>query len=75
MIELLEAVRSAVSKDFVVGVRLAPDLVVGGVDVEQNTKVALMLEERGLIDYVNVSVGNYNSFDWMVGGMHFPMGY
>jgi 2,4-dienoyl-CoA reductase-like NADH-dependent reductase (Old Yellow Enzyme family)/thioredoxin reductase len=75
VMELLEAVRSAVSKDFVVGVRLAPDLVVGGVDIEQNTKVALMLEERGLIDYVNVSVGNYNSFDWMVGGMHFPMGY
>lgn len=75
VIELMEAVRSAVSSDFVVGVRLAPDLIFGGIDVEQNLKVAQMLEERGLTDYVNVSVGNYNTFDWIVGGMHFPMGY
>ena len=75
VLELMEAVRSAVSSDFVVGVRLAPDLVFGGVDVEQNLRVAQLLEERGLTDYINVSVGNYNTFDWMVGGMHFPMGY
>lgn len=75
VIELLEAVRSAVSSNFVVGVRLAPDLTVNGVDEEQNLAVALMLEERGLIDYVNVSVGNYNSFAKMVGGMHEPAGY
>lgn len=75
VIELMEAVRGAVSRDFVVGVRLAPDLTVGGVDEEQNLAVALMLEERDLIDYVNVSVGNYNSYTKMVGGMHEPMGY
>ncbi|MCW1383613.1 FAD-dependent oxidoreductase [Novosphingobium sp. KCTC 2891] len=75
VLELMEAVRSAVSRDFVVGVRLAPDLTVGGVDEEQNLAVALMLEERGLIDYVNVSVGNYNSYTKMVGGMHEPVGY
>lgn len=75
VIELMEAVRSAVSKDFVVGVRLAPDLTVNGVDEAQNLAVALMLEQRGLIDYVNVSIGNYNSYTKMVGGMHEPMGY
>jgi len=75
VLELLDAVRGAVSRDFVVGVRLAPDLTVGGVDEDQNLAVALMLEERGLIDYVNVSIGNYNSYTKMVGGMHEPVGY
>lgn len=75
VIELMESVRSAVSRDFVVGVRLAPDLTVGGVDEEQNLAVARMLQDRGLIDYVNVSVGNYNSYTKMVGGMHEPVGY
>lgn len=75
VIELMEAVRSAVSRDFVVGVRLAPDLTVNGVDEEQNLAVALMLQERGLTDYINVSVGNYNSYTKMVGGMHEPVGY
>lgn len=75
IMELLAAIRGAVSRNFVVGVRVAPDLTVGGVGVEDNLRVAQMLEERGLIDYVNISLGNYNSFSKMVGGMHEPMGY
>ena len=75
VIELMEAVRSAVSRDFVVGVRLAPDLTVNGVDEDQNLAIAHILEERGLTDYINVSVGNYNSYTKMVGGMHEPVGY
>lgn len=75
IIELLTAVRGAVSKNFVVGVRVAPDLTVGGLGVDENLRVVEMLEERSLIDYVNISLGNYNSFPKMVGGMHEPMGY
>ena len=75
VIELMDAVRVAVSRDFVVGVRLAPDLTIGGVDEEQNLAIAHILETRGLTDYINVSVGNYNSYTKMVGGMHEPVGY
>jgi 2,4-dienoyl-CoA reductase-like NADH-dependent reductase (Old Yellow Enzyme family)/thioredoxin reductase len=75
IMELLAAIRSAVTKRFVVGVRVAPDLTVGGLGIDENLRVAQMLEERGLIDYVNISVGNYNSYTKMVGGMHEPMGY
>ncbi|WP_157219370.1 oxidoreductase [Flavisphingomonas formosensis] len=75
ILELLAAIRSAVSADFVVGVRVAPDLTVGGNDVDDNIRIAQLLEARGLIDYVNVSIGNYNSYTKMVGGMHEPMGY
>lgn len=75
VVELMEAVRSAVSRDFVVGARLAPDLTVNGVDEDQNLAIAQILEERDLTDYINVSVGNYNSYTKMVGGMHEPVGY
>lgn len=75
IMELLTAIRGAVSKTFVVGIRVAPDLTVGGLGIEENLRVSQMLEQRGLIDYVNISVGNYNSFSKMVGGMHEPMGY
>ncbi len=74
-VELLSAVRNAVSKNFVVGIRVAPDLTVGGLGVEENLGIARLLGARGLIDYVNISVGNYNSYTKMVGGMHEPTGY
>jgi 2,4-dienoyl-CoA reductase-like NADH-dependent reductase (Old Yellow Enzyme family) len=75
ILELLSAIRAAVSKKFVVGVRVAPDLTVGGLGIEENLRVVQMLEERQLIDYVNISLGNYNSYTKMVGGMHEPVGY
>lgn len=75
IMEVLAAVRASVGSDFVVGVRLAPDLVVGGAGVEDNLKVAQLLEEAGLIDYLNVSTGSYNSAAKMIGGMYEPTGY
>ncbi len=75
IMELVAGIRNAVSPDFVVGVRVAPDLTVGGVGVEENLLISQMLEARKLIDYVNISVGNYNSYTKMVGGMHEPTGY
>jgi len=75
IVELLSAVRDAVSKNFVVGVRVAPDLTVGGVGIDENLAISRLLCARGLIDYVNISVGNYNSYTKMVGGMHEPTGY
>lgn len=75
LVEVLTAIRSAVSKDFVLGVRLAPDLVVGGVGVEENANVVRLLEEAGLIDYVNISQGSYNTAPKMIGGMYEPTGY
>lgn len=75
VMEIAEAVRSAVPRDFVVGVRLAPDMTVNGVSAEDNLAVALMLEERDLIDYVNVSQGSYNAFPRIIGGMYEMAGY
>ncbi|MES0873306.1 FAD-dependent oxidoreductase [Sinimarinibacterium thermocellulolyticum] len=73
--ELLSAVRASVSRQTVVGVRVAPDAVRGGAGVDEYRYVVQMLEALGLIDYVNISMGNYQSFPKMIGGMHEPVGY
>ena len=75
MLELMAAVRGAVGREFAVGIRVAPDLVQGGIGIEETLASVAMLEARGLIDFVNVSVGNYQSFPKMIGGMHEPVGY
>lgn len=73
--EVLSAVRQAVSPDFVVGVRVGTDLAPGGISVDDTLRVTHMLEESQLIDFVDVSVGNYNRNDKMIGGMNEPAGY
>jgi 2,4-dienoyl-CoA reductase-like NADH-dependent reductase (Old Yellow Enzyme family)/thioredoxin reductase len=73
MVEVVSAVRAAVSKDFAVGIRVAPDFTAGGLGPEENLRAVQAVEH--LVDYVNVSAGNYQSFPKMIGGMHEPTGY
>lgn len=75
ILEVMAAIRGAVSKDFVVGVRVGADLVVGGVGVEDSLRLAKTLEAKGLIDYLNLSLGSYHRNDKMIGGMNEPVGY
>jgi 2,4-dienoyl-CoA reductase-like NADH-dependent reductase (Old Yellow Enzyme family)/thioredoxin reductase len=75
MLEVVRAVRAGVGKDFAVGVRVAPDLTTGGIDADDSARAVQMLEAEQLIDFVNVSLGNYQSFPKMIGGMHEPVGY
>jgi 2,4-dienoyl-CoA reductase-like NADH-dependent reductase (Old Yellow Enzyme family) len=75
MLEVMRAVKAAVSKDFAVGIRLAPDLTEGGVDTEMNIAAAELLQSENLVDFVDVSLGNYHSFPKMIGGMHEGVGY
>jgi 2,4-dienoyl-CoA reductase-like NADH-dependent reductase (Old Yellow Enzyme family)/thioredoxin reductase len=73
--EVMLAVRAAVPAGFPVGIRVAPDEVAGGAGIDENLAAAQFLEARGLIDYINVSLGNYQTFPKMIGGMHEPAGY
>jgi 2,4-dienoyl-CoA reductase-like NADH-dependent reductase (Old Yellow Enzyme family)/thioredoxin reductase len=75
MVETLRAMKAAVSPGFAVGIRVAPDMVSAGVGVEMNQMAVERVQQEGLVDFVNVSMGNYNSFPKMIGGMHEPMGY
>jgi hypothetical protein len=57
------------------GVRVAPDLLVGGVDVGDYIALVKLLEAEKLIDFVDCSLGNYQTFDKIFSGMHDPAGY
>jgi 2,4-dienoyl-CoA reductase-like NADH-dependent reductase (Old Yellow Enzyme family)/thioredoxin reductase len=59
LVETLQAMRAAVGRDFVVGVRLkAADMLAGGMDAEEYCEVLRLLEQRDLVDYVNLSGGD-----------------
>jgi 2,4-dienoyl-CoA reductase-like NADH-dependent reductase (Old Yellow Enzyme family) len=75
MMEVLRACQDATSRDFAIGARIAPDATEGGVGVEENIRVLNMIQEAKLIDFVDVSMGNYHAFPKMIGGMHEPAGY
>jgi 2,4-dienoyl-CoA reductase-like NADH-dependent reductase (Old Yellow Enzyme family) len=75
MLEAVAAVRAAVSSNCAVGVRVSADVIVNGVDPDDLIRATGMLEARGLIDYCNVSQGNYQSVRKIIGGMHEPTGY
>ncbi|MBP6802276.1 MAG: FAD-dependent oxidoreductase [Zoogloea sp.] len=73
--EVVAAVRQAVSVNFAVGVRVAPDQSAGGIGVEDVQRAVQALEDKHLIDFVDVSLGDYHAFPKLIGGMHEPMGY
>lgn len=74
-VEILTAIRQVVSSDFVVGARMSPELLPGGTTAEDVARNAAYLQERGLLDYVNLSLGtDYAPHKW-VGAMHEPSGY
>jgi 2,4-dienoyl-CoA reductase-like NADH-dependent reductase (Old Yellow Enzyme family) len=73
--ELVSAVRSAVSSKTAVGLRIAPETTAGGVSVEDCIYVMKMLEDLKVIDYANISFGNYHAFSKMVSGMFAPPGF
>lgn len=73
--EALSAIRASVGKDFVVGLRLSPDMLEGGVDVATNLAMAQMAETAGLIDFLSISSGTFQTMDKTIGGMHEPMGF
>ncbi|MBI4234498.1 MAG: FAD-dependent oxidoreductase [Chloroflexi bacterium] len=57
-LELVHAVREAVGKDFVVGIRLDGDeLLPGGLTLEHTTQIARWLEDTGDLDYLHITHG------------------
>lgn len=74
--EVLTAVRRSTGPDFVVGIRLsATEGVEGGIEPDEAARIRERLEQDGLIDYVNVSMGGYYAFAQMIGAMHEPRCY
>ena len=74
--EALTAVREACGPEFVVGVRInGSESVAGGIEPDEASAIRARLEQDGLIDFVNVSMGGYFNFAKMIGAMHEPSGY
>ena len=74
--EVIAACRSELGADYPLGIRLTgSEGVVGGITSEDNREIALALEADGQLDFFDVSVGSYYSFDQFIGGMHEPHGY
>jgi mycofactocin system FadH/OYE family oxidoreductase 2 len=72
--EVIDAVRSEVGSDFVVGFRLSgEEFTEGGLDITQMVGVSRLLQATGQLDYLSVSQSNYNphSFQTMIPDMHF----
>jgi 2,4-dienoyl-CoA reductase-like NADH-dependent reductase (Old Yellow Enzyme family) len=73
--EVLHAVRQAVSPGFALGVRLSDSADARIFSLDDVGVVAHALEREGLIDYVNLSHGDYYAMHWQVGGMDVPSGF
>jgi 2,4-dienoyl-CoA reductase-like NADH-dependent reductase (Old Yellow Enzyme family) len=74
--ELLSACRAAVSPGFPIGIRLSGrDVAPGGLEPEDVAVIARRLEERGLIDFLNVSMGSYYAIHWTLAPMFAAKGY
>jgi 2,4-dienoyl-CoA reductase-like NADH-dependent reductase (Old Yellow Enzyme family) len=73
--EVLAAIREAIGPDYPLGVRLSADAAehqTSGADI---TRIAATLEGRGLVDFINLSLGSHYGRDLLMGGVHEPPGY
>lgn len=75
--EIIAAIRRAVGRDYVIGVRLCGDeLIPDGIVLEEMIATARLLERDGQIDYINTSIGSATSTLFMIeASMHIPPGY
>lgn len=73
--EVLGAVRDAVGRDFVVGLRTGADATEEGLQPDDCADVVRAVVDAGLIDYVNVTYGSCRRPYKIIGAMHEPTGY
>ncbi len=58
LLEVADAVRAAVGREHIVGVRLSGhDGTAGGIELDEAVRVACLLDERGAVDYLGTSIG------------------
>ncbi|MEW5945181.1 MAG: FAD-dependent oxidoreductase [bacterium] len=75
-LEVLGEVRRNLGDDLILGIRLSADeLMEGGMGLEDMKKVAVKLEESGLVDFINVSIGVYQNLFIVMPSFSVPPGY
>jgi 2,4-dienoyl-CoA reductase (NADPH2) len=77
LLQIVGAVREAIGRELALGVRLCGDeLIEGGTTIDDAVEVARMVEEQGLTDYLNTSIGVATASLFMIeASMQVPPGY
>ncbi|MCU1344399.1 MAG: NADH:flavin oxidoreductase/NADH oxidase, partial [Acidimicrobiia bacterium] len=77
LLEIVAAVREVIGRDMALGVRLCGDeLIEGGTTIDDAVEVACLVEEQGLTDYINTSIGVATASLFMIeASMQVPPGY
>ena len=71
--DILAGIRASTPSDFAVGVRLGVDeFTEGGWTLEMSAGLVSQFVDEGLIDYVSLSQGNFNSIDTHLPDRHYP---
>lgn len=75
--QVLEGIREAVDRPFVVGLRLGAEIGPGGLGSSELAAIGRRFERLGLVDYVSFSLGGRTpeSMPLMTGTMDAPAGY
>jgi 2,4-dienoyl-CoA reductase-like NADH-dependent reductase (Old Yellow Enzyme family) len=74
-LELVETVRRVLPASMALGVRLSSEVLPGGMGPGEVLKIAGILEDRGLVDYINLSLGTDYNPHKIIAAMHEPTGY
>ncbi|MBN1191673.1 MAG: mycofactocin system FadH/OYE family oxidoreductase 2 [Dehalococcoidales bacterium] len=75
-IEVIDAVRNTVGRDYTLGVRLCADeMISGGLTLKDNQEIAPRLEATGKIDFIDLSLATFYNLYLVGASMHTPLGY
>ncbi len=75
-LEVIEAIRSEIGRDFPLGIRLCGDeLIPAGLTLDDVREIARRLEATGQLDFINTSIGEFHNLYMVEGSMHTPPGY
>jgi 2,4-dienoyl-CoA reductase (NADPH2) len=77
LLELVDAVRTAIGPDHALGVRICGDeLIEGGTDIHDAVEIARLVDSTGQVDYINTSIGVATATLFMIeASMQVPPGY
>lgn len=74
--QILTAIRERVGRELVVGVRMSGrDMSAGGLDIDDGKRLASELVDRGDIDFLNVTGGEYHAPGWPAAPSDVPDGF
>jgi len=75
--QVIAAVRSAIGRDFTLGIRLNADEMHprGGLTHDDAKEIAVRLDEDGMLDFMDLSLGTFFNLFLVEGSMHTPFAY